>query len=248
MERKELIRLLSLNLGIAAADIIAFSPKLIGLVLFGPDRFETALGVTIIFLSGVGLTYGNYMIIKPDTEIPAPPEDPWTVERYIKELNNIRRLKTFEKDIDLLLSQIERLKKKTKTIRDNLLQKFSATEMTYKRLDADISKVEETFFMNIRSIISRLDAFDEEDYKSLRERYEAGAISKQTMEEKFKVYEGFITFVRAATEYNEQILLMLDKLLVEIIRLNSIEPGQLDQMPGIREIEEWRHLIDRFKN
>ena len=42
MDRKKRIKLLSLNLGIAAANIITFSPVLIGLELAGAGALETA--------------------------------------------------------------------------------------------------------------------------------------------------------------------------------------------------------------
>ena len=102
--------------------------------------------------------------------------------------------------------------------------------------------------MNIRSILNKLNAFDEEDYNFIRKKYEAGAISQQFMEEKFKVYNEYITFVKAATEDNEQILLKLDKLLLEISDLNSVESGQLEQMAGMIEIDNLIKQAKYYKN
>ena len=102
--------------------------------------------------------------------------------------------------------------------------------------------------MNIRSILNKLNAFDEEDYNFIRKKYEAGAISQKFMEEKFKVYDEYINFVKAATEDNEQILLKLDKLLLEISGLNSIESGQLEQMPGMIEIDNLIKQAKYYKN
>jgi hypothetical protein len=239
MERKELIKLLSLNLGIAAANIITFSPGLIGLELVGGSALATAFGSTIIFLSGAGLIYGNYKLLtEPEKVIPTKKID------YIRALNILRGLKTFEETVGLLLGQIGRLQKKNKTIRDILLQKFSASEISYKKFDAVIAEVEKIFFMNIDSILNKLKAFDEEDYNFVRKKHEAGAFSQQLMEEKFKVYDEYIAFVKDATEDNEQILLKLDKLMLEISGLNSIESGQLEQMTGMIEID---NLIKQAK-
>lgn len=246
MDRKRLIKLLSLNLGIAAANIIAFSPRLIGIAL-GTDALAAASGITIIFLSGAGLIYGNYKLLTgPEKVIPA--NKTMTVEDYIEELNIHRGLKTFEETIDLLLDQIERLQKKNKIIRDILLQIFSASEISYKKFDAVIAEVEKIFFMNILSILNKLNAFDEEDYNFIRKKGEAGAFSKQFMEEKFKVYDEYITFVKAAAEDNEQILLKLDKLLLEISGLNSVESGQLEQMAGMIEIDNLIKEAKYYRN
>jgi hypothetical protein len=168
-----------------------------------------------------------------------------TVEDYIEALKIHRGIKTFEETVDLLLDQIERLQKKNKIIRDILLQKFSASEISYKKFDAVIDDVEDIFFINIRSILNKLDAFDEGDYNFIRKKHEAGAFSQKFMEEKFEVYSEYITFVKAATEDNEQILLKLDKLLLEISDLNCIEGGQLEQMAGMIEID---NLIKQAKN
>lgn len=247
MDREMLIKLSGLNLGIAAANIITFSPRLIGLVLIGASALETALGTTFIFLSGAGLIYGNYKILTRPEKIPQTNKI-WTVEDYIEALKIRRGLKTFEKTVDLLLDQIKRLQKKNKTIRDVLLQIFSASEMSYKKFDAVISEVDKIFFMNIRSILNKLDAFDEEDYNSVRKNYEEGAIPQQLCEEKFKVINEYINFVKAATEDNEQILLKLDKLLLEISGLNSVESGQLEQMAGMIEIDNLIKQAKYYKN
>jgi hypothetical protein len=246
MDRKELIKLLGLNLGIAAANIIALSPGLIGPPWGWASAFETALGCAFIFGSGAGLIYGNYRLL-----IGSEIENltiKMTVENYIEALNIHRGLKTFEETVDLLLDQIERLQKKNKIIRDILLQIFSDSGITYKKFDAVITEVEKIFFMNIASILNKLDAFDEEDYKFIRKKYEDGAFSQQFIEEKFKVHDEYITFVKAATEDNEQILLKLDKLLLEISGLNSVESGQLEQMAGMVEIDNLIKQAKYYKN
>lgn len=247
MDGEKLIKLLSLNLGIAAANIITFSPGLIGWELFEAGALATAFGSTFIFLSGAGLIYGNYKLLTRPEKVILPTKI-ITVEDYIEALNNHRGLKTFEETIDLLLDQIERLQKKNKTIRDILLQIFSASEISYKKFDAVIAEVEKIFFMNIRSILNKLNAFDEEDYNFIRRKCEDGAFSQQFMEEKFRVHDEYIAFVKAATEDNEQILLKLDKLLLEISGLNCIESGQLEQMAGMIEIDNLIKQAKYYKN
>ncbi|MDD3975190.1 MAG: hypothetical protein PHD17_10930, partial [Methanothrix soehngenii] len=155
---------------------------------------------------------------------------------------------TFERNIDLLLDQIERLQKKNKTIRDILLQIFNASEISYQKFDAVIAEVENIFFKNIRSIINKLNAFDEEDYNFIKKQRNAGAFSEEIMQEKFKVYNEYIRFVKEATEDNEQILLKLDKLLLEISGLNCIESGELEQMAGMIEIDNLIKQAKYYKN
>jgi hypothetical protein len=238
---------LGLNLGIAAANIITFSPRLIGLELLEVSALETATGITFIFLSLAVLYIGNRKILIGPEKV-SQLNKIWTVEDYIEALNIHMGLKTFEKTVDLLLDQIERLQKKNKTVRDILLQIFSASEMSYQKFDAVIAEVEKLFFMNIRSILSKMDAFDEKDYNFIRKKYEEGAFSRELMEEKLKVFNEYINFVKSATEDNEQILLKLDKLLLEISGLNSLESGQLEKMAVMIEIDNLIKQTKYYKN
>ncbi len=246
MNKDMLIRLLALNLGIAAANIAVFSSGLLAVDLFG-SALEKAFGSAFLVLSGSGLVYGNYKLLsEPEKAIPIGAKS--TKEDYVEALNEHRGLETFERNIDLLLDQIERLQKKNKTIRDILLQIFNASEISYQKFDAVIAEVENIFFKNIRSIINKLNAFDEDDYNFIKKQRNSGAFSEEIMEEKFNVYNEYIRFVKEATEDNEQILLKLDKLLLEISGLNCIESGELEQMAGMIEIDNLIKQAKYYKN
>jgi len=242
MERERQIKLLGLNLGIAAANIIVL-PE----IFVVGSALATAFGSAFIFLSGTGLIYGNYKLLA-EQERETPTQKAMTAEDYIEELNNHKDLKTFENTVDLLLDQIERLQNKNKIIRDILLQIFSDSEMSYKRFDAIIAEVENIFYINIRSILNKINAFDEDDYNFIRNKRDSGDFSAEFMEEKIKVYSEYISFVKAAAENNEQILLKLDKLLLELSGLNSVERGQLEKMPGMIEIDDLIKQTIKYKN
>jgi hypothetical protein len=231
MDGKKEIKLLGLNLGIAAANIVVL-PEVFAV----GSALATAFGSAFIFLSGAGLIYGNYRLLAEPERV-TPADKIMTAEDYVEELNAHRELKTFKKTVDMLLDQIERLQNKNKIIRDILLQIFSASEMSFKKFDGVISEVEKIFFMNIRSILNKMNAFDEDDYNFIRTKCESGDFSEEFMEEKIEVYNKYITFLKAATEDNEEILLKLDKLLLELSGLNSVESGQLEKMPGMIEID-----------
>ncbi len=218
-DRKKQIKILALNLGIAAADIITLKLELIG-----GGGLATASGITIFFLSAVGIIYGNYRLLaEPKRSIP-------TQEDYIEALNKHRGLKTFEETIELAIDQIERLQKKNKNILVILPQIFADSEITCNKFSAAIADVKNSFFANIRNILNKLDTFDEEDYNFIREKHAEGAVSQQIMKDKFEVYNEYVTTIKAATEDNEQILLMLDKLLLRISDIKNPDRSQRDQM------------------
>ena len=159
IDKKKHIKRWGLNLGIAAANIIIFSPALIGLRLIGGSALEGALGCAIIFASGAGLVYGNYKIlIEPKIVIPP---DEIRRRRIIEELNEHHELEAFKEIIDLLLDQTERLEKKKKNIGDILPKIFIDSVITCNRFYAAIAEVENIFFTNMDYILIKIKAFDE---------------------------------------------------------------------------------------
>jgi hypothetical protein len=235
-ERKKHIKIAGLNLGIAALDIIIFSPGLLGIELFGRSALEAAFGWTMIFLSAVGIIYGNYRLLaEPDRPIPRE-------EHYTDELIKHRGMNEFEDIIELTIDQIARLEKKTKNIMSILPQIFGESKITCNKFASAIAELKNAFFANIQIILNKLDAFDGEDYNFIRKGTEAEDVLKSTTEEKLAVYSKYESSVKSAAEDNEQILLMLDKLMLEISDLKCPDSNETYKMTEM--IDE---LIDQIK-
>jgi hypothetical protein len=194
-----------------------------------------AFGGAIIFLSAVGVIYGNYrLFVEPESErsIPEP-----TPEDYIEELNKYIGLKTFEETINLAKDQIARLQRKNRNIMVIISQTFGDSEITCNKFIAAIAEMKNAFFMNIRSILSKLDAFDEIDF------IDPGGVSQETKDAKREVFNKYVNSIRDATEENELILIMLDKLFLEITDITGRDSIQRDQMAKM--IDE---LTDQLKH
>jgi hypothetical protein len=230
-ERIRQIKILGLNLGIAAADIITLK-----LGLIGGGALATPFGVTIIFLSAVGVIYGNYRLF-------AEPEESIPPELYYKEkLIEHLGINTFEENIKMAIDQVDRLQKKNNTIRDILPQIFNDSEITIKKFSTSIADVNNSFFMNIQNVIYKLEIFDEYDYKSIKDKHEAGTGSRQIREDNYNEY---ITSIEAAIEDNEQILLMLEKFLLRIIDLKSSDSGKRKETT--EKIDELIELLIKYR-
>jgi hypothetical protein len=240
---KKIFKIIGLNMGIAVVDTIVFSPGLLGVSFGGTSIFVMAFGATAILMSVVIFVTGNYKLIVEKEKIIQISQIN-TPEDCINALNQNYSKKTFEKDIDTMLEQIERFHNKKKTIEDILLQKFSSTEMSYVKFDGTILNIENVFYINIKSVLNKLNAFDEDDYKHTRKEDEQKKSSTVFIQAKLNIYNEYISFVKKAAEDNEQILLKLDKLLLEISKFNSLEDGELENMNAMEEIDE---LINETK-
>jgi hypothetical protein len=141
----------------------------------------------------------------------------------------------FDDNILKNIEQIKRYKRKKDTIDDILLQKFSANEMSFQKFSSVLSEVGNVIYVNMRSILNKISAFDIEEYEAMQKK---GFQSNEFSEEKMAIYNEYLSFVNNATKTNEEILLKLDKMLLEISRYNSLEDGDVQKLLAIIEMDE----------
>jgi len=238
-DTEKIIKIIVLNIGIGVIDTILFSPGLLGIEIIGASAFETAFGATAILMSCIVFVFGNYNLL---VEKKIQASEIKTTDDYIDALSQNYGKRIFEKDITTILEQIEMFQKKRETIKEVLLQKFDITEISYSKFDGVISDLENVFYMNIRSIINKLNAFDKKDYDRIKK--EDRKFSNEFFQEKLSIYNQYITFVKKAIEDNEQIILKLDKILLELTKFNSLEGGKIEDMIAMKEIDD---LINKIK-
>ena len=241
MQKNQIVKMLILNISIAAVNVFVFSDGLMDLD-FGDSPMDTALIVAVVFVSLGVFGYGNYALLgnQPKSKSLMNPE---TSEDCILTLRN-NRVKTFTKETETILLQTDRFTSKKVTINDILMQKFDPGEMSFNKFDGAVNEVEKVFYMNIKSILNRLNAFDEGDYLLIRRPSAAKKFSESFIQSKLAIYQEYIDFVKEAIEDNEEILLKLDKLLLEISKFNSLEDGEVENMSAMKEIDE---LINKTK-
>ncbi len=240
-DTEKIIKILCLNIGIGVVDTILFSPGLLGIEIIGASALETAFGATAIFMSVIVFAFGNYkLLIEKEKTIQA--NEIKTTDDCIEALNQNYNKRIFEKDIDTILEQIEMFQKKRETIKEVLLQKFDITEISYSKFDGVISDIENVFYMNIRSIINKLNAFDEKDYDRIKKEGEK-KFSKRFIQTKMNIYDEYIAFIKNAIEDNEQIILKLDKILFELSKFNSLEDGKIENIREMKEIDDFINKI-----
>ncbi|OXM83720.1 hypothetical protein CF651_24305 [Paenibacillus rigui] len=234
MDGTKYIKLLGLIIGVAAINVLVLSPGFIGVEL-GGSPLETAVGVTLLFASVLVLLYGSYTLLFR-APVALPVKQIKTHEDYVAALNHYRRVKVLAQDIALALRQLDRLQKKKETLHEVLNQRFEATELSYAKFASVTQEVEKLFYLNVRSILNRLHVFDEKEYESVLHS-KSTQLSPQIIQERRMVYNEYMTFIQNSLATNEEILLKLDKLILEISRLDSLEPGDIEAMPCMQEID-----------
>lgn len=243
MDAKKIIKIAGLNIGIALANIIIFSPGLLNVRFDTSNALSTALGGTAIFLSLSVFFYGNFKLLS-NKVTPIKINEIKSYDDCITVLNQSYGKKTFDNSISTMIEQVEHLKKKKMKILNLLSQKFNVIDEIYERFNTTIFDVEYIFFENIKSILNKISVFDEEDYERMRSSIAQKKFSNDIITSKMNIYNEYLSFVKEAVEDNEEIILKLDALLLEISKFDSLETGEIDNMKEIKEMDE---LIKKSK-
>lgn len=237
LSSSKFIKLLGLIVGIVLLNIVVLSPGLLGIDIGSGEPLEAALGVALLVGSFLILIYGVYtLLLKPPVSTPV--RSIKTHEDYIEALRYYRGVKVLKKDVMLAIDQLERLEKKKAALLDTLSQRFSEGELSYKKFRSVIEQVEALFYLNIRGVLNKLHVFDATEFESIEEGQRAAAISSRLIQQKRELYEEYLRYVTGYLSANEEILLKLDKLLLEISLLDSVDYDAIEEMSCMKEIDE----------
>ncbi|MCV4233834.1 hypothetical protein OHJ21_21975 [Virgibacillus sp. LDC1] len=236
MNGSKSVKLLLLMAVIAIVNIALVSPGLLGFQVGGDNAFQSALVITVWVVSVLALFYGSYVLL---FKSPAakPIQTIQTREDYIDALHHYRNVKVLKHDIALALDQLERIEKKRNALLGVLSQRFEQTELSYKKFMGVIDEVEKLFYLNIRGILNKLGVFAASDFARMADQPKASQLSSKVAQKKTALYQEYLAYVTGYLEANEEIMLKLDKLLLEISLLGSTDYRDVEEMPCMKEID-----------
>ncbi|HIW32861.1 MAG TPA: hypothetical protein IAA29_08740 [Candidatus Paenibacillus intestinavium] len=231
------VKLLGLIVAIVVLNIVMLSPGLVGLTIGGSNAIETASSITILIISALVLLYGCYTLLFKSPVVLAV-RDIKSQEDYKEGLLQYKNNKVLKLEIDLALDQLERMEKKKVTLHNVLNDRFEITELSYKKFAAVIIEVEKLFLSNIKGIINKVNVFDASALSEFADKHRSSSFSNKLMQQKFELHNEYVNYVKGYVGANEEILLKLDKLLLEISLLGSSDYRDVEEMPCMKEIDE----------
>ena len=237
MSPKKRKQLIILNAAIVIINIALFSKAFLGLSLLAGTALSISIAWTVVLGSAFAFIKGNSLILEQ--------KETRMLLHGIHTLNDcipvfqeaLHKGDVFDENILKNIEQIKRFKRKHDTIDDMLLQKFTADEISFQKFSSVLHDVENVIYANMRSILNKISAFDIEEYETMKRR-EARGEKQIISQEKMDIYSEYIVFVNNAAQANEDILLKLDRMLLEISRYNSLEDGDVQKLPAIIEMDE----------
>ncbi len=238
MSRAAIRKLIIFNIIIFAVNIVVFSNAFLKVRLFADSTLETIVGIAVILGSVFFFFAINLRLIRPRP----PVIDPATTVEKITDLEScyqtIAHLDysgTFSEKLEEVSAQIKKTQKKEDLINDILLQKFSATELSYGKFTGVVQGAEKIMVANIKSMLNKICAFDDEEYTEIMRN--KSSLRANIAKQKLDIYKEYIDYVDQAVYGNEEILLRLDKLLLEISKFNSLSISELESMPALGELD-----------
>lgn len=245
MTPKKIIQLIITNLSIIIVNIAVFSKAFLGFSLITGTALSISISWFTLIASVFFFSYFNKKLLTQKATYTLMNQNINSLDDCVEIFEEaMQNGDVFDENILKNLNQLNRFKRKVKTIREILLQKFSNQELTYQKFDSVLNKVENIMYLNMKSILNKISAFDVEEYESLQRK---GFPKNEVSEEKMLIYNEYINFVKDATATNENILLKLDKMLFEVSRYNSLENTEIKELPALLELDEMIKNANLYK-
>ncbi len=244
MSNKKKWKLFLLNMFIILLNILLFSKAFLGLTLFAGSALTLSLSWTAVITSAVAFVMGNKSLLKP-SETRLLTQGMHSLSDCIPVFREaIHNGDVFDENIVKAIEQIKRFERKQATIHDLLLQKFSPDEISFQMFSGVLQEIENVIYVNMRSILNKLSAFDMDEYENMQR---PGFQEDEFAQERMSIFREYIDFVNNAVKVNEDILLKLDRLLLEISRYNSLEDGDVQKLPAMMEMDELIKNANQYK-
>lgn len=241
------IKMLGLMAGVAVINIVMLSPGLLNVEIGGDSALETAVGFTVLVTSLLVLFYGCYRLLLNPPSAP-PVREMVSPEHFAAALQSYRHVKVLKQDVSLALDQLSRMGKKKLALQGVLRQRFSPEELSYRKFASVVEEVEKLFYMHVRGMLTKLGVFDVSDFAALAHPERPSPFSGKLMQEKMALYKEYLSYVSGYLSANEEILLKLDKLLLEISRLGSTDYRDIEEMPCMKEIDTLIHQTKYYNH
>lgn len=232
-----LTKALLFNVGFIFANVLIFSKAFLGLDM-SSGALSAAFGVTVIVIGIIVFFRVNYAILlgRPKNNN-LPTEAAKTLESIESATRHYIATggRTFRLQLNTVLKQIDRMKKRLQTVAAVMADHFSVGEMSHNKFAATVNNVERVMILNVDRLITRLSAFDEDEYAASITSFRVQ--DNEILQKQREIFNEYVDFVDQSVKNNEEILLRMDTLILEMSKLSDFSEGALSDMDAIKDID-----------
>lgn len=239
--KKAILKIIGISIGIVILNTIVFSDLFLGISLFD-NLMSTLVGGVSISISILVFVYSVLSISSEKSLNKKEKKEFSTLAECADEIEKMRKnSSTFKELLGELINQIESFKRKQESSHKILTEHFSDSGLSYDKFWGSIMSAEKAICGVIRGVIYKVNAFDEYEYQGLMNKSSYGSNSA-IHAERMKLFKSYIDFVKKAVLINEELLMKLDKLILELSGL-----GATDGEDGSATLAELDDLINQTK-
>ncbi len=227
MSKRQIERLLMLNVPIIIINILIFSEGFFGLSMNGTTLEQSVIITDLIVSIGLAI-YGNYRIFFHNvskTQI-----DTKTLKKsgdWINLLESYTNNEKASKFVFQAIDQIRDLDQRIKILNSTLTQYFSAGEMTFNEFSSAIDNARDMVYKNIEKTVNRINFLN------------SGVNSKAENEKLQSMQSEILDYIKGLIDTNSEILLELYNLNYELCKLDSRdEIENSDVLSNLRKVTQ----------
>ena len=232
---KNFLKIAALNAGIIIVGVVAYSDGLLGLRPTDPSILRAGLSILTGLGMGAGLIGGNLRLLSPRKKI-----------ENVSELNEaqVKNLLRGYTDSDVFgalaktaSDQADRINAAAKRAAGAVDLRFGAGTLSAERYVSAITSARETLLSNLKNIANRLQLFNEEEYRRLKNKKD-DSIPADVREQKQLLYDKNAEDIKKQVSLNERLILKLDTLTVEVSDDDESEEKTDDLLAEITELTD----------
>ncbi|MDR2461469.1 MAG: hypothetical protein LBE38_11960 [Deltaproteobacteria bacterium] len=249
MNPVKLGKLLLLDLGIVALNVVIFSKALLGTFLGNP--IYTPLAILLGLVSVIAFFYFNIKVLFLDKNQPrqvgTSMSDGATFEKYRDTISKFIDGEgfLFDDNLKILLSQLDTLEEKGLAIRKSLGERFSPSELTYGKFVTAVENVEEFMLKNAKGIVQRVQGFDERGYEKAVSDINT---SPEVLDERRAILDEYSKYVKHSVDMGDKVLASLDKLQLEISKISTLDEKAGQSKEAVSDLDDIISDIKYYKD
>lgn len=246
-------KVIGIDVALAVAAVILFSPGLLALSPMDADLVRSAVAVAaIVALAGTAAVSNVKLLSAPKhriLEIGTGNDDAISsfddIYTTLVDYHDARIVGNYAYNAT---QQLEDAARKRQRLDTTINSKFERGSLSWQRFSSLLESVMTTVTRNAAMIANKVQAFDDEGYLRSRDLIESGdyrydQIPDDIQEERHAIYEETLTSMQDILNANERLILEMDRFASELSRLDSTSLStESDEM-----LEEIKRLVDETR-
>ena len=230
-----LIQKILINITLILLNAVVFSGSFAGINIFSGGAADILVGIIVVLftisvfikVNGIGFI-GKYGVKYSRAGNSGEPATLEQCEAELKSFYNYSETGHFDDNLSAIIEQIGKFKSKRNHVKGALSELFEDTEITYSKFNASIENVEAIVIRDIIALLKKIKILGE---NVLNER-------------KGALYDELVDHMSKTVVNHNDILLKMDKLLIELSVFSAQSAEERNQNSAASELLE---LIDSVK-